>query len=261
MSEDTKQNSSLDALAAAAPAEEKLEQVFLERVRNLLAQLRVLDKKRELFDGGRYYHALAGNLEGYKKWLGETRGLLYERARIMQDINEVHAKEVGGPYFKDPIPDDHALSEMFLEEGIEERDMQTDTRLLREFATRTGKFLDSHIDSPKSLIPGLHAYARHIEEKAAHEYPGDSEARREARLRILDDELGLSRVARGIGQAALESEDYVIAGEAFGFAASLSPLPPADEQALVFKMKSLQITNPRGWARFASSYNQYKKVR
>lgn len=193
-----------------------------EQTRPLELEVDRLEAEDKFMQGGRYYYALKGDVEGHRRWLVRDRERIIAQEKVREQIwrmrEEAGVRNIGS------IPADEAR----LRQEWDKYDAGSprEANMLRDKHSAGGiwqkaAFFRGHVRAPEEMIEDMRGYRTYMNSK---EYRGHEATEEESA--ITDRVYGFHRVAQGTGLAALESGDTRVAGHALAFAQSIEEMPP-----------------------------------
>ncbi len=211
----------IERATAERIAQEQRRLEIREQIAPLEARYQEMERQKDFFAGGRYYHALKGNKANYSRWLQEDRERMIREEEVYGQMAQWY-KKISGENFGGHILQtrEQMMAYWSKPEDSAEHMMEYDKARVTGKGQVTGKTREG-VGSPEQLINEMKAYRDHMGSK---EYHGREPKNYEKR--IIDNVYGFHRVAQGTGLAALESGDIGVAAKALAFAQSVEEMSP-----------------------------------
>ena len=185
----------------------------IKQIAPLQAEYQRMKQQEDFFAGGRYYHALKRDEDGYSKWLEGDREHMVAEEEVYDRMAKQY-KEASGANFGGHVPQtrEQMMAYWSKPEYSAKQMMGYDEACVTGRGPVTGKTRKG-VGSPEQLIDEMKAYRDYMGSK---EYRGREP--KDYENKITDDVYGFHRVAQGTGLAALESGDIGTAAKSLAFA-------------------------------------------
>lgn len=217
----TEEQAKIERATREAIAQSEQEAQAREKIAPLEKEYREKQKQEKFCDGAKYYYALMHGKKGYSNWLENQRDAMVDTEKVWAKMAEEYEELAGKPWGGHVPKTEEEMREYWLKPEYSAKGMMKYTMLQLDGIGPVTGVTRGGVGRPEGLIREMQSYRKHMLSK---EYLGHEAT--ETERKAMDNACGFGEVAKGVGLAALESDDTRVAARALAFAQDIEPIHP-----------------------------------